>query len=103
MATITIDNEAACLVQQLAEHEGKSVNDVIIEAVTDRLDRTSNKRISDETIQYWTEFGQKVRARMSPEMLALNVDDEIYDDLHLSRDRPGNLDRVATQAHGNFG
>lgn len=85
MATITIDDETVRLVQQLADREGKSVNEVIIEAVTDRLDRTNTKRFSDETRDYWTKFGNEVRARMSPEMLALNVDDEIYDEYGLPK------------------
>ena len=86
MAIITIDDED--LVQrlhELARREGKSIDEVIIDLATDRLDRMSTKRFSDETRDYWTKFGDEVRSRMSPEMLALNVDDEMYDEYGLPK------------------
>lgn len=80
MPQLTIRNpEAIRLIRELAELEGRSMTEVVREAVEDRLARDSKARIDEERIQYWPKRGAERRAHATPEWLATNVDDLLYD------------------------
>lgn len=80
MVTLNIKNEEVVrLVKELAEREGKSMTAAVREAVEDRLARDGKARVDEERIQYWLRRGADRRAHATPEWLATNVDDLLYD------------------------
>lgn len=81
MAALNIKNEEAYrLVKELAELKGKSMTTVVIEAVQEKLDRDRKPRINEDRMNYWLEYGKRVREQTPPELRDLNVDDLLYDE-----------------------
>lgn len=81
MPALNIKNEEAYrLIKELADLEDKSMTTVVIEAVREKLDRTRKPQINEARMQYWLDFGQRVRETTPPELLALDPDDFLYDE-----------------------
>jgi hypothetical protein len=76
-AQMNIKNaEAHALATELAQQEGTSVTQVVLEALRAR----KRQRSREERFNRAMEIARDMRARMSPETLALDVDDYLYDD-----------------------
>lgn len=81
MPALNIKNEEAYrLVKELADREDKSMTTVVIEAVREKLDRTRSPQINEARMQYWLDFGQRVREATPSELLALDPDEFLYDE-----------------------
>ena len=81
MPALNIKNEEAYeLVKELADLRGESMTTVVIEAVRKQLERERKPQINEARMQYWLDFGQRVRETTAPELLALNPDDILYDE-----------------------
>ncbi len=81
MPALNIKNEEAYkLVKELADLRGESMTTVVIEAVRKQLEHERNPQINEARMQYWLDFGQRVRDTTSPELLALDPDDFLYDE-----------------------
>lgn len=81
MAALSIRNEEACrLIRELAELTGKSMTTVVIEAVQEKLDRERKSRVNEDRMNYWLEYGKRVREATPPELLELDPDDLLYDE-----------------------
>ena len=79
MSSINIKNEHAVrLIKELAELEGESMTTVTIRAVEDRLERQRHPIVDEQRMQYWLDFGQRVRERMNPDDLGKDFSDDLY-------------------------
>jgi antitoxin VapB len=78
---LNIKNEEAYrLVKELADLEGKSMTTVVIEAVQEKLVRERKPQINEERMNYWLEYGKKVREAADPEWLAKDPFEDLYDE-----------------------
>jgi hypothetical protein len=76
-AQMNIKNaEAAAIAAELAKIEGKSVTQVVLEA----LRRQQRELRREKKVEDLMEFARETRAMMSPEALAFDVDKELYDE-----------------------
>jgi antitoxin VapB len=83
---LNIKNEEAYrLVRELADLEGKSMTTVVIEAVQEKLDRERKPQINEERMNYWLEYGKRIREATPPELLTLDPDDLLYDEYGLPK------------------
>jgi len=81
MTALNIKNEEAVrLVKELAELEGESMTTVVREAVREKLERERNPVINEARMQYWLDFGQRVRETADPEWLAKDPFEDLYDE-----------------------
>lgn len=81
MTALNIKNEEAVrLVKELAHLKGGSLTSVVIEAVREKLDRERTPAINEARVQYWLDFGQRVRETADPEWLAKDPFEDLYDD-----------------------
>lgn len=80
MTALNIKNEEAYeLVKELANLRGESMTTVVIETVRNQLDRTRKPQINEARMQYWLDFGQRVRETVDPEWLAKDPFEDMYD------------------------
>lgn len=80
MAALNIKNEEAYrLVKELAELEGKSMTTVVIEAVQEKLARDREPQINKARMNFWLDYGQRVREASDPEWLATDPFEDLYD------------------------
>jgi hypothetical protein len=81
-AQMNIKSQEACdLAREIAELRGVSLTQAVLEALRARkreMDR-------DERVQRALEIAREMRARMSPETLALDIDDFLYDEYGLPK------------------
>ncbi len=76
-AQMNIKNaEAAAIAAELAKMEGTSVTQVVLEALRARKRELSK----EEKVARVMAIARDMRARMSPELLALDIDDYLYDE-----------------------
>ena len=76
-AQMNIKNaEAVAIAAELAKIEGKSVTQVVLEA----LRRQQRELRREKKVEDLMEFARETRAMMSPEALAFDVDKELYDE-----------------------
>jgi hypothetical protein len=76
-AQMNIKNaEAAAIAAELAKMEGTSVTQVVLEALRARKRELSK----EEKVVRVMAIARDMRARMSPELLALDIDDYLYDE-----------------------
>lgn len=76
-AQMNIKNaEAAAIAAELAKMEGTSVTQVVLEALRARKRGLSK----EEKVARVMAIARDMRARMSPELLALDIDDYLYDE-----------------------
>ncbi|HWH23165.1 MAG TPA: type II toxin-antitoxin system VapB family antitoxin [Allosphingosinicella sp.] len=68
--------EAAAIAAELAKMEGTSVTQVVLEALRARKRELSK----EEKVARVMAIARDMRARMSPELLALDIDDYLYDE-----------------------
>jgi len=81
MPALNIKNEEAYkLVKELANLRGESMTTVVIEAVRKELEHERKPPINEARMQYWLDFGQRVRETTDPELLALDPDEFLYDE-----------------------
>ncbi len=81
MPSLTIKNEEACrLIRELAVLRGESMTTVVIEAVREKLERERKPQINEARMQYWLDFGQRVRETADPEWLDRDPFEELYDE-----------------------
>ena len=81
MAALNIKNEETVrLAKELAALEGKSLTTVVTEALREKLDREHKPQINEARMQYWLDFGRRVRASADPEWLAIDPTDDLYDE-----------------------
>jgi antitoxin VapB len=81
VVALNIKNEEAVrLVKELAELKGESMTTVVIEAVQEKLDRERKPQINEERMNYWLEYGKRVRKTADPEWLAKDPFEDLYDD-----------------------
>lgn len=81
MPALNIKNEEAYrLVKELADREDKSMTTVVIEAVREKLERGQKPEINEARMQYWLDFGQRVRDTADPAWLESDPFEELYDD-----------------------
>jgi hypothetical protein len=73
--------EAYALATQLAKEEGTSVTQVILEALRAR----KRERSSEVRFKRAMEICRDAASRMSPETLALDIDDYLYDEYGLPK------------------
>ncbi|MBA2775440.1 MAG: type II toxin-antitoxin system VapB family antitoxin [Chloroflexia bacterium] len=86
MSALNIKNEEAVrLVKELADLKGESLTTVVIEAVREKLDRERAPVINDARMQYWLDFGKRVRETADPEWLAKDPFEDLYDELGLPK------------------
>ncbi len=86
VAALSIKNEGACcLVRELAERRGESMTAVVTEAVREKLERERKSQINEARMQYWLDFGQRVRDATPPELLDLDLFDDMYDETGLPK------------------
>lgn len=86
MPALNIKNEEAYrLVKELADREDKSMTTVIIEAVREKLERDRRPQINEARMQYWLDFGQRVRETADPEWLARDPFEDLYDEFGLPK------------------
>lgn len=81
MPALNIKNEEAYkLVKELADLRGESMTTVVIEAVRKQLEHERKQQVNEARMQYWLDFGQRVRETTDPELLALDPDEFLYDE-----------------------
>ncbi len=81
MPALNIKNEEAYrLIKELAELKDKSMTTVVIEAVREKLERERTPVINEARMQYWLDFGQRVRESADPAWLESDPFEELYDD-----------------------
>jgi len=81
MAALNIKNEETVrLAKELAAIEGKSLTTVVTEALREKLDRERVPQINEERIQYWIDYGKRVRETADPEWLTHDQIADLYDD-----------------------
>lgn len=81
MVALNIKNEEVVrLVKELADREGKSMTAVVQEAVQEKLDRERKPQINQERMNYWLEYGKRVRESADPEWLAKDPFEDLYDE-----------------------
>jgi antitoxin VapB len=86
MAALNIKSEEAYrLVRELAELEGKSMTTVVVEAVQEKLDRERKPQINEERMNYWLEYGKRIRQATPPELLTVDINDLLYDEYGLPK------------------
>lgn len=83
-AQMNIKNrEAVELAAELAESEGTTRTEIVLEALR-ALKRTRDLEKQDK-VQRILEYCRQTRAMMSPETLALDIDDFLYDEYGLPK------------------
>lgn len=81
LPALNIKNEEAYkLVKELADLRGESMTSVVIEAVRKQLESERKPQINEARMQYWLDFGQRVRHSTPPELLDLDPDEILYDE-----------------------
>ncbi len=86
MSALRIDDqETVRLAQELADLEGKSLTAAVTDALREKLNRERKPQINEARMQYWLEFGKRVRETADPEWLAADPFDELYDENGLPR------------------
>ena len=73
--------EAYALATELAEQAGSSLTQAVLEALRARKREVSRAKKVEEIMEYCRE----TRAMMSPELLALDIDDYLYDEYGLPK------------------
>ena len=73
------------LVQELARLEGKSELEVIVEAVSEKLERPRDAGVAGSRKEYWLSVGRRNRHAIPPERRTVDVDSLLYDDSGLPR------------------
>lgn len=81
MAALNIKNEETYkLVKELADLHGESMTTVVTEAVREKLERDRKPQINEARMQYWLDFGQRVRETADPAWLERDPFEDLYDD-----------------------
>lgn len=81
MPALNIKNEEAYkLVKELADLRGESMTTVVIEAVRKQLEHERKPQINEARMQYWLDFGQRIRETSDPAWLERDPFEELYDD-----------------------
>jgi hypothetical protein len=70
--------EAVQLAAELANAEGISRTELVLEALRDR--KRLREQAIEEKVEKLMEFCRETAAMMSPEMLAFDIDKELYDE-----------------------
>ena len=68
--------EAYALATELAEQAGVSMTQAVLEALRARKRELSKKDVVEEVMA----IARDMRSRMSPELLALDIDEYLYDE-----------------------
>ena len=68
--------EAYALATELAEQAGVSLTQAVLEALRARKRELSKKDVVEEVMA----IARDMRSRMSPELLALDIDEYLYDE-----------------------
>ena len=81
-AQMNIKNaEAYAIATELAEREGVSLTQAVLEA----LRAQKAKLVREKKIEELMEFARETAAMMSPETLAFDIDTELYDEFGLPK------------------
>jgi len=81
MSSLSIKNEEACrLIRELAAFRGESMTTVVIHAAREALERERKPQFNQARMQYWLDFGQRVRETTGPEILARDPFEDLYDE-----------------------
>ena len=77
--------EAHDLARELAALTGETVTQAVTIALRERLDHLRHDLGAEERIKRLHELSREIASRMSPEVLALDIDELLYDERGLPK------------------